>query len=84
MPIKKKNKSLPDVLSKEEINKIIDSQKNLKHKLIIMLLYSSGLRLQELVNLKRKDIDFDRNIINVKKGKGNKDRITLIGERLKN
>lgn len=83
VPIKKKAKSLPNVLSKEEIMKMIDFQINLKHKLIIMMLYASGLRLQEIVNLKRKDIDFDRSIINVKKGKGNKDRITLIGEKLK-
>ena len=47
------------------------------------MLYSSGLRLSELLNLKRKDLDFDRNIIYVKLGKGNKDRITLMSESLK-
>ncbi len=78
VPIKKRPRSLPEVLSKEEVMKMIDSTGNLKHKLVIKFLYSSGLRLSELINLKRKDIDFDRNIINVKKGKGNKDRITLL------
>lgn len=47
-------------------------------------MYSSGLRLQELVNLKREDIDFDRSLINVKKGKGKKDRITLLSDSIKN
>ncbi len=83
VPIKKKEKQLPKVISKEKIKQMIESTENLKHKLIIKLFYSSGLRLQELINLKRKEIDFDRGILNVIKGKGNKDRITLISENLK-
>lgn len=83
VPIKKKEKSLPKVISKEKIKKMIQLCGNIKHRTIIKLLYSSGLRLQELIDLKRKDIDFDRNIIHVKKGKGKKDRITLISENLK-
>lgn len=83
VPIKKKEKQLPKVISKEKIKQIIELTDNIKHRLIIKLLYSSGLRLQELINLKRKDIDFERNILNVKKGKGNKDRTTLISENLK-
>lgn len=83
VPIKKKQKQLPKLISKEKIKQMIDLTDNIKHKLIIKLLYSSGLRLQELINLKRKDIDFEREILNVKKGKGNKDRITLISENLK-
>lgn len=83
IPIKKKEKQLPKVISKEKIKQMIELTDNLKHRLIIKLLYSSGLRLQELINLKRKDIDFERNILNVRKGKGNKDRVTLISENLK-
>lgn len=83
VPIKKKEKQLPKVISKEKIKQMIDLTENLKHKLIIKLFYSSGLRLQELINLRRKDIDFERRILNVKKGKGNKDRITLISDNLK-
>lgn len=83
IPIKKKEKKLPKVISKEKIKQMIEITENLKHKLVIKLLYSSGLRLQELINLKRKDIDFERNVLNVRKGKGNKDRITLISEGLK-
>lgn len=83
VPNKKKIKQLPKVLSQEKIKQIIESTKNLKHKLIIKFLYSSGLRLNELINLKRKDINFDRNIIFVNQGKGKKDRITLLSENLK-
>jgi site-specific recombinase XerD len=83
VPIKKKEKQLPKIISKKGIKEMIENTENLKHKLIIKLLYSSGLRLQELINLKRKDIDFERGIINVEKGKGKKDRVTLISENLK-
>jgi len=83
IPIKKREKQLPKLISKEKIKLMIDSTENIKHKLVIKLLYASGLRLQELINLKRMDIDFDRNIICVRKGKGKKDRITLISDLLK-
>jgi integrase/recombinase XerD len=83
IPIKKKEKQLPKVISKEKIKQIIELTNNLKHRLVIKILYSSGLRLQELIDLKRKDIDFEREIIYVKKGKGKKDRITLISKGLK-
>jgi len=83
VPIKKKENQLPKVISKEKIKQMIDLTENLKHKLIIKLLYSSGIRLQELINLKRKDIDFERGILNVINGKGGKSRITLISENLK-
>ena len=83
VPIKKKEKSLPKVISKEKIMAMIENTSNLKHKLVIKFLYSSGLRLQELINLKRKDIDFDRNIIHIVNDKGNKDRITLLSNSIK-
>jgi site-specific recombinase XerD len=83
IPLKKKKKTLPKVLSQHQIKQILESTKNLKHKLIIKLLYSSGIRLQELINLKKIDIDFDRNILTVRKGKGGKDRITIISESIK-
>ena len=83
VPVKKKQRTLPKVLSKEQIKELIRTTDNIKHKLIIKLLYASGLRLSELIHLKRKDIDFDRNIIMVVNGKGNKDRITLISESLR-
>jgi len=83
IPIKKKEKKLPKVLSKQQIKLLLDSTKNLKHKLIIKMLYCSGLRLQELINLKRNQIDFDNNTILVYQGKGKKDRLTIIAHNLK-
>ncbi len=84
IPLMKKEKKLPQVISKDKIALMITSCPNLKHKLIIEFLYSSGLRLSELLNLKRKDIDFDNNLIFVRHGKGAKDRVTLLSSSLKN
>ena len=83
VPNKKKEKRLPKVLSKEDIKKMIENTTNIKHRIIIKLLYSSGMRLEELINLRRDDIDFDKNIIYVRQGKGKKDRNTIIAESLK-
>lgn len=83
IPIMKKEKQLPKVISKEKIKLIINSIKNLKHRLIIKFLYSSGLRLSELLSLKREDLDFDNNLICVRQGKGQKDRMTLLSPFLK-
>lgn len=83
IPLMKKEKILPKVISKEKVKLLIQACENLKHKLIIKFLYSSGFRLSELINLKRKDIDFDNNLILIKKGKGSKDRYTLFSSGLK-
>ncbi|MFP4112116.1 MAG: tyrosine-type recombinase/integrase [Candidatus Woesearchaeota archaeon] len=81
--IPKKSKRLPLVLSKTEINKMIHSLNNMKHRLVIALLYSSGLRLSELINLRPENINMIDNTILVKAGKGNKDRITLLSKKVK-
>lgn len=73
--------ALPKVLSKQEIKKIIELTNNPKHKIIIEFLYSSGLRLQELINLKFKHLDFIENMLFVKQGKGRKDRITIVSKK---
>jgi len=83
IPLMKKESKLPKVISKEKIKSMVNSCENLKHKLIIKFLYSSGLRLSELLNLKRNDIDFDNNLILVRQGKGAKDRMTLLSPSLK-
>jgi integrase/recombinase XerD len=75
-------KTLPVVLTREEIKKLIDSIENKKHKLIVKLLYSSGLRLSEFVNLKIGDLDLNESIGWVRGGKGKKDRIFLISKKL--
>jgi integrase/recombinase XerD len=81
VPFVKKKKQLPKVLSKEEVKFLISNSVNEKHRLIIKLLYSSGLRLQELINLKREDILPERKLIYVKQGKGKKDRVTLLSDK---
>ena len=74
----KRKKLLPIVLSKEEIVEIITVTKNLKHKSIISLTYSSGLRKSEVSHLKLADIDSKRMQVRVSQGKGKKDRYTLL------
>lgn len=74
----RKKESLPKVISAEEVQMIINNTNNIKHKCIVSLLYSAGLRRGELLNLKIDDIDSKRMVINVKNGKGGKDRITIL------
>jgi len=75
------NKTLPVVLSSEEIIKILKTEKNPKHRLLLMLAYSSGLRVSEVVSLKKEHIDLSRFVILVKQGKGRKDRYTMLSEK---
>ena len=75
------DKKLPVVLSKTEINKILNSENNIKHRLLLMLVYSSGLRVSEVVALKREHVDLSRRIIHVRLGKGRKDRYTILSEK---
>ncbi|MDR0443130.1 MAG: tyrosine-type recombinase/integrase [Treponema sp.] len=72
---------LPAVFSKEEIKKILSMERNSKHRLLLMLAYSSGLRVSEVVALKREHIDLDRKVIYVRQGKGRKDRCTVLSEK---
>lgn len=74
IPFSKKDKKLPIVLSVDEIQRMFDVCENKKHKVILALLYSCSLRVSELINLKWKDIDRSRMIINIVQAKGNKDR----------
>ncbi len=79
----KRSKKLPVVLSRNEVRNLIEKTENIKHKLIIELLYSTGLRLAECVNLKYSDLDLSDNIGWVRLGKGAKDRIFIISEMFK-
>ena len=78
----KNAKSLPNVLSKEEVFRIIDFTPNLKHKTLLALIYSSGLRISEALNIKAQDIDSDRMLIHIKNAKGKKDRYTLLSNKV--
>jgi len=74
-------KKLPIVLSIEEMERLINVNSNLKHKAIIMLAYSSGLRRNELLNLLPHHIDSERMQVRVMQGKGKKDRYTLLSRK---
>ena len=75
-------KKLPQILSKNEISKIVGVIKNEKHKLILMLAYGSWLRVSEVVKLKVLDIDFERKNIHIKNAKWKKDRVTLLPDKI--
>ncbi|MEW6375931.1 MAG: site-specific tyrosine recombinase/integron integrase [Thermodesulfobacteriota bacterium] len=77
----RKDKKLPTVLSKEEVTKILSSVDNVKHKALLMVVYSAGLRVGEVVRLKTEDIDSNRKLIHIKGAKGRKDRYTLLSEK---
>ena len=79
-PRPKREKYLPTVLSKEEVARIISATTNLKHKTLIILTYSAGLRISEVINLKLTDINSDRMQINIRQGKGHKDRSIMLSE----
>ncbi len=74
----KRENRLPEVLSKAEVKRIINSCNNLKHRCILSLIYSAGLRRSELINLKVTDINSDRGLICIKAAKGKKDRYSLL------
>jgi site-specific recombinase XerD len=78
----KKENKLPNVLSKEEVEKIITSIKNLKHKAMLMLIYSSGMRVSEAASLLIADINKERGLITIKQAKGHKDRVTLLSKKM--
>lgn len=71
----KSEKLLPNVLSKQEVKKILNAHTNIKHKTMLCMIYSCGLRRSELINLKPNDIDSKRNVVIIRQAKGKKDRI---------
>ena len=76
----KKEYKLPKVFSKNEVKRIFNSCDNIKHRCILMLTYSAGLRRSELIDLEISDIDSERMVVNIKGAKGKKDRISLLSE----
>lgn len=71
---------LPTVLSKEDVKQILKATQNLKHRCMLTVIYSAGLRSGELINLKTEDIDSKRMLIHIRQGKGKKDRMTLLSK----
>jgi site-specific recombinase XerD len=80
LPRPKHERTLPTVLSAAEVRAVLDATSNPKHRTMLMLLYSSGLRLAELLRLRIADVQFERGLIHVRRGKGRKDRYTLLAD----
>lgn len=78
----KLEKKIPTVLSKEEVKKLLESTKNFKHKILIELMYSAGLRVSEAVSLKINDLELDEKMGIVRSGKGKKDRHIILSSQL--
>lgn len=79
----KKKKQLPKVFTHREVESILSKIQNPKHRLMIAMLYASGLRLSELIHMKVKDVDLESLILTVRQSKGRKDRHTIISQKLK-
>jgi len=78
IPRPRREKKLPVVLSREEVQKIINALKNIKHRAFLMITYSAGLRLSEVRHLKITDIDSSRMLVRVEQAKGQKDRYSVL------
>ena len=78
----RREKRLPNVLSKEEVKSILEAPTNLKHRAMLSLIYACGLRRSELLNLTLKDVLSDRNLLLIQQSKGKKDRVVPIGNKL--
>ncbi len=81
LKVTQRENKLPVVLSKKEVMKVINNTNNLKHKAILSVIYSAGLRIGELLELKKIDIDSERMLIHVRAAKGKKDRYTVLSEK---
>lgn len=77
----RKSHKLPIVLSEEEVKELFSKAENLKHKCLLYLIYSGGLRISEAINLKKSDIDASRMLVTIRGGKGKKDRVTLLSKK---
>lgn len=80
VPRPKPESKLPDILDKQEVFRLLEALTNEKHRAIMLLTYSAGLRVGEVVRLKLEDIDIGRRLIHIRQGKGRKDRYTMLSE----
>lgn len=78
----RRSRQLPKVLSKEEVAMLLSSIRNMKHKTMLSLIYSCGLRRSELLNLTVKDVDSKRKLLYINKAKGNRDRVVPLSEKI--
>jgi integrase/recombinase XerD len=78
----RKSRALPKVFSKEEVQRILNATRNTKHKVLLWMIYSCGLRRSEVTNIKLNDLDHDRGVLHVKEGKGRIDRIVPVSKKV--
>ena len=78
----KRAKLLPNVLNKEEVKLILNAHRNLKHRVMLSMIYSCGLRRSELLNLRATDIDSKRHVVHIRQAKGKKDRIVPLSDKI--
>ena len=78
----RKSRALPKVFSKEEVQRILNATRNTKHKLLLWIIYSCGLRRSEITNVKLTDLDRDRSVLHIKEGKGRIDRIVPVSKKV--
>jgi len=78
IPRPRRERKLPKILSREEVQKILNAHKNIKHRTLLTITYSAGLRVSETCHLKISDIDSSRMLVRIEQAKGNKDRYTVL------
>jgi integrase/recombinase XerD len=78
----RKSRALPKVFSKEEVKRILNATRNTKHKLLLWIIYSCGLRRSEVTNIKLSDLDRDRGVVHIREGKGRVDRIVPVSRKV--
>jgi integrase/recombinase XerD len=78
----RRSRALPKVFSKEEVKRILNSTRNIKHKLLLWIVYSCGLRRSEVTNILLSDLDRDRSLLHIREGKGRVDRIVPVSAKV--
>lgn len=78
----RRSRALPKVFSKEEVKRILNSTRNTKHKLLLWIIYSCGLRRSEVTNIRLNDLDRDRGVLHIREGKGRVDRIVPVSAKV--
>lgn len=84
IPRPRKERKLPDVLTQEEVKRLLQVVSNPKHRMVLMITYSAGLRIGEVTRLHPEDIDPGRRMIHIRCGKGKKDRYTILSQKVMN
>jgi len=82
VPYQKRGRRLPEILSREEVRRLLGEARNLKHRCLLSTTYAGGLRVSEAVSLRISDVDSQRMVLRIDQGKGRKDRYTMLSETL--